>query len=97
MLSASSCKEVSLKVLRWLSALGNTAVMSRSVSAVAVASGALSVVCCGASSRTVGTVAVSGASVIPAVVGMFCGESNIIGLGMIAKAVTFTAVSFSDF
>lgn len=45
----------------------------------------LNVVCCGASSVTVGTVAVSGAS------GTSCGVSNVIGFGMIAKAVTFTA------
>lgn len=71
--------------------------MSRSVSAVAVASGVLGVAYCGVSSTTVETVAVSGASVTPAVVGMSCPQINVIGLGMIAKAVTFTAVSFSDF
>ncbi|EYA98617.1 hypothetical protein M128_4126 [Bacteroides fragilis str. S6L8] len=42
-------------------------------------------------------VTVSGAFVTPAVVGMSCPQINVIGLGMIAKAVTFTAVSFSDF
>ena len=56
--------------------------MSRSVSAVAVASGVLNVACCGASSVAVGT---------------SCGVSSVIGFGMIAKAVTFTAFSFSDF
>ena len=104
MLSASSCNDASLNVLRWLFALGCTVVISRSVSAVAVASGVLNTACCGASSVTVGTVAISGTavaasgvSVTSVAVGMFCDVSNFIGFGMIAKAVTFTAVSFSDF
>ena len=77
--------------------MGCMVVMSRSVSAVAVASGVLNVACCGASSVTVGTVAVSGVSVTSVAVGTSCGVSSVIGLGMIAKAVTFTAFSFSDF
>ena len=84
--------------------LGCTVAMSRSVSAVAVASGVLNVACCGTSSVTVGTVAVSGtagaasdAAVTSVAVGMSCGVSSVIGFGMIAKAVTFTAFSFSDF
>ena len=77
--------------------LGCMVVMSRSVSAVAVASGVLKVACCGASSVTVGTVAVSGASVTSVTMGTSCGVSSVIGFGMIAKAVTFTAFSFSDF
>ena len=97
MLSASSCNDASLNVLRWLSVLGCTVVMSRSVSAVAVASGVLNVTCCGVSSVTVGTVAVSRGAVTSVAVGTSCGVSNIIGFGITAKAVTFTAFSFSDF